>query len=330
MQSKENLPQRPSTKAEHGVETNRSNANKLLILPIQKGRNTISKAFKKELLYLLGLRENNEVEQCNGGKNLVCRLPAGKRQPGSLLELALAQLETNDNFYALPASEGLGKTLPERQYHVALQLCISWIRRILFLKLLEARLFNQLAKQDDSSILITDKIPDFKTLNNLFLQLTSITPAERSNNINYLFSQLPNLNTTLFRATALEQQTIYISELASNIRLPLFAHTVIDVEQVSQDNKRLTTLSYLLNFLNAFDFDFDNRGNSKAQKEADGIPEDITPSSPVCYMNSPELREEFIIPEPQPLHSLDDLNHNLNFLLISCLGAEVISMVNTD
>src|SRR5690606_30781986 len=60
----------------------------LLKLPLVNNSNSPDKAFHSELLHLIGLSETK-----NGSKKVIGRKPEGKRDTGSLLENAIAQLD---------------------------------------------------------------------------------------------------------------------------------------------------------------------------------------------------------------------------------------------
>jgi hypothetical protein len=65
------------------------------------------------------------------------------------MESAIVQLESLDKIARLEKAHHFGATNNERLFNVALELSITWINRILFLKLLEAQLINY--NKDDKS-----------------------------------------------------------------------------------------------------------------------------------------------------------------------------------
>jgi adenine-specific DNA-methyltransferase len=105
----------------------------LLKLPFKNDSNTLDKAFYTELLHLIGLTEIKD-----GGKKLIGRKEDGKRDAGSILENAITQLHALDKISRLDKPTLFGATDQERYFNVGLELVITWINRILFLKLLEA------------------------------------------------------------------------------------------------------------------------------------------------------------------------------------------------
>jgi hypothetical protein len=106
----------------------------LLKLPFANDSNSLDKAFYTELLHIIGLTESKE-----GSKKIIGRKKEGERNPGSLIESAINQLDNLDKIPRLEKPSQFGETVQERQFNVALELSITWINRILFLKLLEAQ-----------------------------------------------------------------------------------------------------------------------------------------------------------------------------------------------
>jgi hypothetical protein len=77
----------------------------LLKLPFANDSNSLDKNFYSELLHIIGLTEIKE-----GGKKLIQRLQPAARQPGSLLENAISQVESLDKISRLPNPEEFGET----------------------------------------------------------------------------------------------------------------------------------------------------------------------------------------------------------------------------
>ena len=109
----------------------------LLKLPFANDSNSLDKRFYGELLHIIGLTETKD-----GSKKLIERNKEGERNSGSLLENAIIQLESLDKISRLANPHQFGKTVQEQLFNVALELNITWINRILFLKLLEAQLIT--------------------------------------------------------------------------------------------------------------------------------------------------------------------------------------------
>jgi hypothetical protein len=112
-------------------------AEHLLKLPFANDSNSLDRRFYTELLHIIGLAERKQ-----GGKKLIERKPEGERNPGSLLENAIRQLEARDNLAHIPNPKQYGDSRDERLFNIALELVITWTNRVLFLKLLEAQLIS--------------------------------------------------------------------------------------------------------------------------------------------------------------------------------------------
>jgi len=74
---------------------------------------------------------------------------------------------------------------------VALELSITWINRILFLKLLEAQLLRYQKGDASFAFLNSDKVRNFADLNNLFFSVLARKPQDRSEEVSKLFGNVP-------------------------------------------------------------------------------------------------------------------------------------------
>jgi len=224
----------------------------LLKLPFANDSNTLQPKFYSELLHLIGLYEYKE-----GSKKLISRKKDDERNPGSLLENTIAQLERHDKISRVEKPSQYGDTYEQRLYAVALELVITWINRILFLKLLEAQLINY-HKGDkgdrEYTFLTKEKIKDFDDLDQLFFSVLAKRASERTVAIQKLFGKVPYLNSSLFEPTELEQQTFFINSLENDAALPFISATVLKDANGKTLKGALDTLDYLFAFLNAYDF----------------------------------------------------------------------------
>ncbi len=220
----------------------------LLKLPFANDSNSLDKNFYSELLHIIGLTEIKE-----GGKKLIQRLQPAARQPGSLLENAISQVESLDKISRLPNPEEFGETEEERLFNIGLELGITWINRILFLKLLEAQIIRYHRGDKSLEFLNLSKIADFDDLNRLFFSVLAKKQSERSRDIQNIYTQVPYLNSSLFEPTELEQSTIVISNLRSE-NLEIFVGTVLKDSQGKKRTGEINALAYLFEFLNAYDF----------------------------------------------------------------------------
>ncbi len=220
----------------------------LLKLPFANDSNSLDKNFYSELLHIIGLTEIKE-----GGKKLIQRLQPAARQPGSLLENAISQVESLDKISRLPNPEEFGETEEERLLNIGLELGITWINRILFLKLLEAQIIRYHRGDKSLGFLNLGKIANYDDLNRLFFSVLAKKQTERSKDIQNTHTQVPYLNSSLFEPTELEQSTIVISNLRSE-NIEIFAGTVLKDSQGKKRTGEINALAYLFEFLNAYDF----------------------------------------------------------------------------
>lgn len=202
--------------------------------------NQLNRTFYNELLHIIGLEEKKE-----NGKKIIKRKPLKDRDYASILENAIFVLEernySNDE---------------EVLFNAGLELSITWINRILFLKLLESQLLNFHKNVGDYKFLNIKFINGFDSLNNLFFSALAKKPEDRHVRLKEKYKNIPYLNSSLFDRTNLEKDTFEISALKDD-ELEVFSKTVLE----DQNNKRLEgnldTLDYLFRFLDAYDFAVD-------------------------------------------------------------------------
>lgn len=209
----------------------------LLKLPFANHANTLNRGFYNELLHLVGLQET-----VVDGVLILKRLPEGKRLEGSLLENTINVLRAENVFAE----------------SIALELCITWLNRILFLKLLESQLLrcNDKAPQNlrEVEFLTPRHIREFDELDELFFEVVAAPEANRPAAIVNRYGAVPYLNCCLFEVTDLERQTISIKALNSQLDLPLFEQTALKNPQGELQTGTLPALQYLLAFLDGYDF----------------------------------------------------------------------------
>lgn len=221
----------------------------LLKLPFLNDSNSLDKSFYTELLHIIGLEETKE-----GSKKLIGRKKEGQRNPASLLENAITQLDSLDKVSRVDKPAQYGDTHKERLFNIALELTITWVNRILFLKLLEAQLISYNNGDKSFAILNTDKLKDYDEVNSLFFQVLAKLPAERSESINKIFGNIPYLNSSLFEPTELEHQCLFINQLANDQKLPVLTSTVLKDNTGKKKSGELNALQYFFDFLDAYDF----------------------------------------------------------------------------
>lgn len=220
----------------------------LLKLPFTNDSNSLDKGFYSELLHIIGLNETK------GNKKLIERNKEGERHTGTILEDAIIQLDSLDKLSRLENPNQFGNTQQERLFNVALELSITWINRILFLKLLEAQLITYHKGDKSFSFLNLDKIKNYDDLNSLFFQVLARKYDERNEDVKKIFEKVPYLNSSLFEPTEIEQVTLFISNLKDDKTIPIFSQTVLKDQQGKKRTGNISTLQYLFEFLDAYDF----------------------------------------------------------------------------
>ena len=233
----------------------------LLKLPFQNDSNSLNKKFYAELLHILGIEEKKE-----NNKIVIVRKAVGRRNEASLLENTINQLDAEDCLRKVPNIAIYGSTQEERLFNVAMELCITWINRILFLKLLEAQMLKYHNGEQCYKFLSIQKIRDFDDLNTLFFQVLARNVHQRTASILKDFEFVPYLNSSLFEVTELESNTIKINSLSQRSELPLFTNSVLINRKEKQQFNSLPTLNYLFAFLDAYNFA--SEGSEEVQEEA--------------------------------------------------------------
>src|SRR5690606_5430894 len=157
----------------------------LLKLPFTNDSNSLDKRFYGELLHIIGLTETKQ-----GGKKLIERQKEGHRNSGSFLENAIIQLDSMDKIGQLEKPSQFGATHQERLFNVGLELSITWLNRILFLKLLEAQLLTYHKGDKSYEFLDFKRIRDYDALNRLFFQVLARQYSERNEDVKNLFEKV--------------------------------------------------------------------------------------------------------------------------------------------
>lgn len=203
--------------------------------------NTLNKDFYEELLYILGLEEQNEK-----GKILI------------------KQSRTKNSL-----SDALKKQYNNLDDEEVMALLIAWNNRILFLRLLESLLIS--FKHFEKPFLTIENFTDFKALNTLFFEVLAKKNNERSKEIkeDKILGKIPYLNSSLFDKTPLELKGHEI-KLLSNKSLEIYPKSILKKNKDYQKEKDLPLLKYLFTFLSVYDFTTtpkdikDNRNTSES------------------------------------------------------------------
>ncbi|GAA9851990.1 class I SAM-dependent DNA methyltransferase [Helicobacter pylori] len=186
--------------------------------------NTLNKDFYEELLYILGLEEQNEK-----GKILI--------KPS----------HTQNSL-----SDALKKEYKNLDDEEVMALLIAWNNRILFLRLLESLLIS--FKHFEEPFLTTENFKDFNALNTLFFEVLAKKNNERSlEKEDKILGKIPYLNSSLFDKTPLESKGHEIKSL-NNYSLEFHPKSVLKKDENYQKEKDLPLLKYLFAFLRVYDF----------------------------------------------------------------------------
>ena len=229
----------------------------LLKLNFANDSNTLDKNFYNELLHIIGLEEVKD-----GGKKVIqqCKKP----NYGSILENTIDQVKTEVRLSDVANLKSFGDTREEQVYNISLELVITWINRILFLKLLESQLISY-NNSNEYKFVDIKNITDYDSLYLLFFKVLAIKTKDRRNDIAEKYKQVPYLNSSLFEITELERQAIGINTLSNNLKLPLSSSTVLKDINGKRLSGEKEALSYLLEFLDAYNFS--SEGTAQVQED---------------------------------------------------------------
>lgn len=201
--------------------------------------NDMNDAFYKELLYIIGLEERSEK-----GNVTIQRLPEGYREEGSLIESTLTCLAAHDQF-----SE-------DERYDAALELVLTWVNRLLFIKLVESQVisFNSYDDAARHRFFNEEKIKDFLNIDDLFFKVLALPLEDRDDDVNRQFAAVPYLNSKLFECTYLEH---HLSTRISNLKVKdirPYKNTVVTDSAGKRLKPPLSNIVYLIAFLASYNF----------------------------------------------------------------------------
>ncbi|GAA7743128.1 class I SAM-dependent DNA methyltransferase [Helicobacter pylori] len=187
--------------------------------------NTLNKDFYEELLYILGLEEQNDK-----GKILIKQ----SRTQNSLSDALKEQYKDLDD-------------------EEVMALLIAWNNRILFLRLLESLLIS--FEHFKEPFLTTENFKTFNALNTLFFEVLAKKNSERLSEIkeDKILQKIPYLNSSLFDKTPLELKGHEI-KLLNNKRLEIYPKSVLKKHEDYQKEKALPLLEYFFKFLRLYKF----------------------------------------------------------------------------
>ncbi len=187
--------------------------------------NTLNKDFYEELLYILGLEEQNDK-----GKILI----KPSRTKNSLSAALKEQYKNLDD-------------------EEVMALLIAWNNRILFLRLLESLLIS--FEHFENPFLTIENFETFNALNTLFFEVLAKKNSERLSEIkeDKILRKIPYLNSSLFDKTPLELKGCEI-KILDNKKLEIYKNSVLKKHEDYQKDKPLPLLEYFFKFLRLYKF----------------------------------------------------------------------------
>ncbi|EJF07567.1 Eco57I restriction endonuclease [Thiovulum sp. ES] len=200
----------------------------LLEIDAEKDMNSLDESFYQELLHIFGVEER----KIDGIQKIVRKK---ERDSGSFLELTF--LENSD-----------------LDFEKAFEINIIWLNRILFLKLLEARLVFM--HPNFKFFMNIETLSDFQQLETLFFEIMAVEISERKPHLEK-FKQIPYMNSSLFERKYFEEKRTGLCEirnLNNTLEIGLFEKSILG-------SGKLKTLDYLFKFLDSYDF-----GSNKYQE----------------------------------------------------------------
>ena len=214
----------------------------LLAKPFANDSNSLDRNFYAELLHIIGLEE---VKEDKGGKKVIQRKKPANRNKASLLESAIYQLE--DDFPNKEECEAM-----------ALRLCITWVNRLLFLKLVESQILMYQKGDVSYRFMSTDKIANFDELNIFFFKVLGKKIEDRDEDVLKRYPNVPYLNSSLFEPTE-DEKHLKIRGIP-DAQMEIFNKTVLKDERGKRAKGSLPNLDYIFKFLDAYNFASDAQG----------------------------------------------------------------------
>ena len=214
----------------------------LLAKPFANDSNSLDRNFYAELLHIIGLEE---VKEEKGNKKFIRRKKPANRDKASLLESAIYQLE--DDFPNKEECEAM-----------ALRLCITWVNRLLFLKLVESQILMYQKGDVSYRFMSTDKIANFDELNIFFFKVLGKKIEDRDEDVLKRYPNVPYLNSSLFEPTE-DEKHLKIRGIP-DAQMEIFNKTVLKDERGKRAKGTLPNLDYIFKFLDAYNFASDAQG----------------------------------------------------------------------
>ncbi len=149
-------------------------------------------------------------------------------------------------------------------------MCLTWVNRILFLKLLESQLLTYHKGDLKYKFLNSKFINGYDDLNDLFFSALAKKEDERHPKYKDKYKDIPYLNSSLFESNTLESEAFEISAL-SNDDSVIYSSTVLKDTNGKRLKGKLPTLDYLFRFLDAYDFATDGQEGIEDAQETKSL-----------------------------------------------------------
>ena len=205
----------------------------------RRDANDMNDEFYKELLYIIGLEEKSK-----NGNTTIQRLPEEHREAGSLLESTMSWLVAHDEL-----SE-------DEKYDAALELVLTWVNRLLFIKLVESQVisFNSWEEPEKHSFFNEEKIKTFRHIDDLFFKVLALPKNQRDEEVNKVFTDVPYLNSKLFECTYLERHLKTSISFLKTQPIKLYKDTALTDGAGRKMKGELDNIIYLIAFLAKYNF----------------------------------------------------------------------------
>lgn len=210
--------------------------------------NQLNNRFYTELLHILGLSEVKEE-----GKVLI--KPSANKQ--GLINETIEQLATDKGLYD-----------EHQAFEAAFDLVINWLNRVLFIKLFESQLVSFNNNKDQYRFLSSSKVKNYDDLNNLFFKVLGKPTADR---IGDKLDHIPYLNSSLFEVSPSEIKYLTIASLDNSATTELFKTSNLKNWSEYKSVTKVSTLKYLLDFLESYDFSSVDDGDLLTQSTSEII-----------------------------------------------------------
>lgn len=205
----------------------------------RRDANDMNDNFYRELLYIIGLEEKTEK-----GNVTIQRLPKERREPGSLLECTISSLLAYDN---LSESE---------RYDAALDLVLTWVNRLLFIKLVESQLinFNSYEEKEKYEFFKEERIKSFRHIDDLFFKVLALPKEKRDEEVNGQFPEVPYLNSKLFECSYLEHHLSTRISILNATPMKPYKDTAVTDGGGRKIKAPLSNIRYIIEFLAKYNF----------------------------------------------------------------------------